>query len=73
MNNDIKVGDSVKLAYPTRGYDADIKKAKKFLSTRKTYVVKDMMIDDWRMDVCLKEVPNESFNSVQFELLTKKC
>lgn len=59
--------EKVVLTHPNNGYDYDKLKANKYLKLGEVYTVSKTVVNGWTTDVYLKEIPDVSFNSVQFE------
>lgn len=55
-----------KCLHPDAGYPRDSDKAKQ-LDSEKYYEVKDIDIGGWSTSIELNDVPNQVFNSVNFE------
>lgn len=48
------------------GYDGDIRLAHKYLQVGKIYTIERTDVDNWHTEVWVEEIPNMSFNSVNF-------
>ena len=59
-------GCKVKAVHLNYGYDWNIEKAHQFLQQDKIYEVESVEIGKYISYVCLKEIPNQKFNTVQF-------
>ena len=69
MNIYAKKGDMVTVSkYSAKnGYKGDIAQVKKYLKIGGIYTVLKTDVDEFGTDVYLKEFPNKTFNSVNFE------
>jgi len=66
MNINTKEGTKI-IFLGRNGRDMHLEIAKKILTPRKTYTVKETNVYGWYTDVVLKEFPGRKFNSVMFE------
>lgn len=67
-----KPGARVVFSFPTSGHDYDQANAAKYLKLRHHYTIDRTDVDNWHTSVWLREVPEVSFNSVQFTNAPKR-
>ena len=57
----------VRYAHPECGYPHDQEQCNRLLDPDKVYTVSTVEEESWRTKYFLRELPNETFNSVMFE------
>lgn len=67
MSMHTKPGDSIVYANPTSGHSWDQRLAKKHLQLGGTYIVKEVIMEDFSTKVILDGLQGEIFNSVMFD------
>lgn len=67
-----KPRNKVIFAFPNNGNNPEIEAAKKYLVVGKKYTIKTIEVHGFHTDITLKEVPNITFNSVQFKNVRKR-
>src|SRR5689334_3559535 len=58
----------VTACYLNSGYNSDIEHAKEFLTKDGVYTISMIIVDSFRTNLQLHEVPDQWFNSVHFDL-----
>jgi len=62
-----KARNKVIFSFPSNGDDFDKEQANNYLTLGQKYTIKTIVVHNFCTDIVLKEVPNITFNSVQFK------
>lgn len=66
-----KAGDKAKFTHPDYGSDHDMRQAGQYLRLNKLYTLESIEVGSFHSEVGLKEIPDQNFNSVHFDVKEK--